>query len=118
MSTETAYCLDESITGRSAADILNFVLQHRDAKNFIFWVDNCTSQNKNWLLFSSFLQLINRSDVDLAAEKLEIKFLETEHTFMSADADLGTARKQLKQHQFVYDVEDFRFLPNGLKASA
>lgn len=30
-----------------------------ESKNLIFWVDNCSAQNKNWLLFTSCIHMVN-----------------------------------------------------------
>ena len=105
-----AFCWDESTAGRSASEIAStfaqFILRNRDIKTFIIWTDNCASQNKNWLLFSTLLRLVNRRD--LAVESIELKYLETGHTFMSADSDHGYAGRQLGKHECVYDLDDFR----------
>ncbi|KAG5882010.1 hypothetical protein JTB14_005567 [Gonioctena quinquepunctata] len=45
----------EALSGRSKHEILsayyNFFVFHRDMKNIVLWVDNCSAQNKNWTFF-------------------------------------------------------------------
>ena len=47
----------EALVGRSSSEIAScfetVIRFERDISSFIFWVDNCSSQNKNWCLFSS-----------------------------------------------------------------
>lgn len=80
----------EGITGRDAENIAStyriFITHHsnREIKNFVFWVDNCVAQNKNWTLLLILLKLVNSNET--AAETFEIKFIEPGHTFMSADS--------------------------------
>lgn len=99
----------EAIMGRSQADIIStfyrFFVHNRDAKNIVLWLDNCSSQNKNWALFSMFCYLVNSTEVSL--EQLEIKYFEPGHTFMSADAFHHQVEKSLKQKKKVLDFEDF-----------
>jgi len=35
--------------------ILALIKQERDVIDFIFWCDNCTGQNKNWILFTALV---------------------------------------------------------------
>lgn len=51
----------EGLLGRSKAEIISayyhFLIFHRDKKKIILWVDNCSSQNKNWTFFSFLFTL-------------------------------------------------------------
>ena len=42
----------EGIKGRNAPDVastyISFIRSNRDINDFVFWVDNCSGQNKNW----------------------------------------------------------------------
>jgi len=46
----------EGISGRKKEDFIstfsNFFTNHRDANTITIWLDNCSSQNKNWCLVS------------------------------------------------------------------
>ncbi|XP_050308053.1 uncharacterized protein LOC126744593 [Anthonomus grandis grandis] len=78
----------EGVAGRSKSDIIStfysFFLRHRDDKHIILWLDNCSAQNKNWALLSFFVSIVNSDEISL--KKLEIKYFEPGHTFMSADS--------------------------------
>ena len=75
--------------GRSAQEIAPaykfFIEYHRDVKNFVFWADNCSAENKNWYLFTLFTLLVN-SNITPYLNSITIKFFEAGHTFMSADS--------------------------------
>lgn len=68
-------------------------------------MDNCASQNKNWSLFSYIVWMINSTEIQVRT--IELNYLETGHTFMSADSFHHQVAKQLKQKGKVYDFEDF-----------
>ncbi|XP_030746373.1 uncharacterized protein LOC115891019 [Sitophilus oryzae] len=100
---------NEAISGRDKEDIVScfyaFFLKHRDAPKIILWLDNCSSQNKNWCLLSFFVRIINSSEI-LASEIL-INFFEPGHTFMSADSFHHQVELSLKRKGKVYDFNDF-----------
>lgn len=99
----------EGVAGRSKSDIIStfykFLLFHRDAKEITIWLDNCASQNKNWALYCFFIYLINSPEVNLNI--LKIKYLQSGHTFMSADSFHHQVEKSLKQTGKVLDFDDF-----------
>lgn len=101
----------EGVAGRSKSDIIstfyNFFLLHRDAREITIWLDNCAAQNKNWALYCFFVYLINSSEVNL--NFLKVKYLQTGHTFMSADSFHHQVEKSLKQAGKVLDFDDFKF---------
>ncbi|CAH1099867.1 unnamed protein product [Psylliodes chrysocephalus] len=100
----------EAIRGRKKEDIIStfhkFFLLKRDAKKIILWVDNCTSQNKNWAFFTFLVYIINSSDI--SAEVIEINYFEPGHTFMSADAFHHQVEKSLRKMKKVYDFPEFK----------
>lgn len=99
----------EGVAGRSKTDIIStfnaFFLCNRDEKHIILWLDNCSAQNKNWALMSFFVYIVNSDQVSL--EKLEVKFFEPGHTFMSADSFHHQVEMSLKNKIKVYDFCDF-----------
>lgn len=99
----------EAIAGRSKDDLIStfyaFFLANRDTKHITVWLDNCSSQNKNWSLFSFFIYIVNSSDVGI--EDLTIKFFEPGHTFMAADSFHHQVELSLKRNPKVYDYDDF-----------
>lgn len=105
----SAMVWDESTAGRKSGDIcctfIQFIIQNRDATTITIWADNCSGQNKNWLLFTSLLRTVHRNDI--AVQSITIKFLETGHTFMSADTEHAAAEKAIAKKQYILDIDDF-----------
>lgn len=99
----------EGVAGRSKDDIIStfhaFFLANRDVKHVTIWLDNCSSQNKNWGLFSFLIYIVNSSEV--AFEDITLKFFEPGHTFMAADHFHHQVELSLKRRKKVYDFEDF-----------
>lgn len=105
----TAIIWHEAISGRSTQDITStfyaFLLSIRDAKQVVLWLDNCSSQNKNWTLFTFFVHIVNSGEV--ALESLTVKYFEPGHTFMGADSFHHQVERSLSRKGKVYDFEDF-----------
>lgn len=101
----------EATTGRKKEDLIStyhmFMIHHRDAKEFLIWCDNCTSQNKNWALFSFLAYIINSDEI--RANQISIKYLDKGHTYMSADSFHHQVELSMKhQHKnILYDFHDF-----------
>ena len=101
----------EVLAGRSSSEIAScfetVIRYERDISFFIFWVDNCSSQNKNWCLFSFLTTIVNLPNI--AAKEIILKFFETGHTFMSADSVHADVEKVMRcqKHGDVYDFRDF-----------
>lgn len=99
----------EGIAGRSKEDLIStfyaFFLANRDMNKITIWLDNCSSQNKNWTLISFFIYAVNSSEI--ALEDLVIKYFEPGHTFMAADSFHHQVELSLKRKNKVYDFDDF-----------
>lgn len=100
----------EAIQGRKKEDIISafykFFLSQRDAKKIILWVDNCSSQNKNWAFFTFLVYIVNSSHI--SANVIDINYLEPGHTFMSADSFHHQVEKSLRKVKKVYDFTEFK----------
>lgn len=65
-----SYCVlwHEAVAGRKAENIADSILsimrEKRYTNNFIFWANNCTGQNKNWVLFTSLICTLNSKKND------------------------------------------------------
>jgi hypothetical protein len=99
------------VAGRSASDIAsafwNFLVNRlRDKNRIILWADNCSAQNKNWLIFTVMTLAVNSPE--LAAESIEIKYLVAGHTFMSAGSVHHQIENGLKKHGDVCDWIEFK----------
>lgn len=68
----------EGIAGRSAAEITSAymaaLVKERDVCHSVFWVDNCSAQNKNWCLLTALVSLVN-SDIT-SREDINLKYFE------------------------------------------
>ena len=101
----------EALAGRSSSETAScfeaVIRYERDISSFIFWVDNCSSQNKNWCLFSSLTTIVNLPNI--AAKEIILKFFETGHTFMSADSVHAGIKKEMRsqKHGNAYEFKDF-----------
>jgi hypothetical protein len=99
---------DESIAGRKKEDIASayhsMVEKQRDITKMIFWLDNCSAQNKNWTLYSMFLKVVNNSNSQ--QHEITLKYLVPGHTHMMADSIHGHIEKKLRRARDVYDLKD------------
>ena len=62
-------------------------------------MDNCSDQNKNWILYTLFVNEANLINVTI--NETVMKYFEPGHTFMSADSfhhkvEQGMKKKKLK----------------------
>lgn len=100
----------EAITGRKKEDIISsfyaFFLSFRDTESVTLWLDNCSSQNKNWTLFSFFVYLVNNCP-HVSINKIEICYFEPGHTFMAADSFHHQVEMAMKHYGKIYDFHDF-----------
>ena len=80
------YCVmwHEAIAGRKAPDVVSSYLRMlqecTNHDNVWFWADSCSTQKKNWFLFTGLLQCVNT----WGPAEVTIKFLEKGHTFMDS----------------------------------
>ncbi|KAG5269081.1 hypothetical protein AALO_G00198090 [Alosa alosa] len=101
----------EGVAGRSAKEVTSAYAaaleKERDTKHVIYWVDNCSAQNKNWLLLTSLVTLVNSDTI--SAEDVTLKFFEPGHTFMSADSFHHGVEQEMRRRPggVVFDFEDF-----------
>ncbi|XP_050509131.1 uncharacterized protein LOC126886301 [Diabrotica virgifera virgifera] len=99
----------EAISGRSKEDIVSafyaFLLANRDTTNITIWLDNCSSQNKNWTLIYFLIFIVNSSVI--AAESVILKYFQSGHTFMAADSFHHQVEMSLIRMKKVYDFNDF-----------
>ena len=71
------------------------ITKERSTSSFIYWVDNCTAQNKNWILFSCLIILVNSLKTNV--HDVTIKYFEPRHTFMSADSVHAGVEKEMRK---------------------
>lgn len=106
----TAVIWHEAIRGRSKEDLISTFYAYfstvRDVEHIILWLDNCSSQNKNWCLYCFFVYLVNSSENDL--KMLELKYFEPGHTFMAADSFHHCVEQSLRKKGKIYDYSDYK----------
>ena len=99
----------EGIRERTAADVastfVSFIRKNRDAKDFIFWLNNCSAQNKNWYLYTALLNGVNLEGG--YASSATLKYFEPDHTFMPADNFHHQVEQRTCQKKKVEDFQDF-----------
>lgn len=107
-ASEKAILWHEACAGRDGEDIVSaywsWLLEQRDKRYITLYADNCTAQNKQWALFTCLLFAVN-SDF-ITARAIQMKFLESGHTFMSADSVHHKCEMALR-HKQVADFADF-----------
>jgi len=108
----------EGIAGRDASDVTSSyyraIQRASHANSFVFWVDNCSAQNKNWTLYSGLASLVN---CDHGPELVIIKYFEPGHTYMRADSVHGCIGKAMKKEEQILNWEDFTSLVNNASKS-
>lgn len=95
------------MSGRKAKDVTSSyvkVMREVGEKNIVFWADNCTGQNKNYILYTALLHEVN---TESCPETVTIKYLEKGHTFMAADSVHGAIGRSMKRHERISDFGDF-----------
>ncbi|KAJ8369363.1 hypothetical protein SKAU_G00093910 [Synaphobranchus kaupii] len=68
----------EGTVGRSASEVTSAYAtaleKERDTEHIVYWVDNCSAQNKNWCLLSSLVCLVNSNTI--STEDITLKYFE------------------------------------------
>src|SRR5258705_4286135 len=105
------YCMlwHEAESGRSAHDIasafLKFLHQIRDHEKVILWLDNCSAQNKNYVIFSALMAAVNSARI--STSEIILRYLVSGHTSMSPDGIHGKIEQKMRKPGNVYDITDF-----------
>uniref|UniRef100_A0A2A4J600 DUF7869 domain-containing protein n=1 Tax=Heliothis virescens TaxID=7102 RepID=A0A2A4J600_HELVI len=106
----TAMLWHEGESGRKAYDVatayvLFLKMYCRDDKTVILYADNCNAQNKNKILYSALLRIINDCSNDI--QTIKIEYLEPGHTYMSADSVHGAITNKINKSGNLYDLDDY-----------
>lgn len=109
----------DGIAGRKQEDIMSafyyFLLRNRDVENVHIWLDNCSSQNKNWLLYAMLTHMINSEDI--ATQRITLHYFEPGHTFMSCDQVHHQVELAMKKKGKLYDFTDFEECVSSINKS-
>ena len=88
----------EALRGRGAENIVDsvytVVTAEKDVQEFIFWMDNCSSQNKNWVLYTSLVMMVNREE---GPKRITLKYLTKGHTHNAADGIHGNIETKMRK---------------------
>ena len=112
---------NEAISGRNAEDVSSAYVHYmrhplcRDKTKFLFYMDNCTGQNKNWTIYTAMVNEVNREG---GPEEIIFRYFEKGHTFMSADSFHHQVEKGMKIEKNVYDGADFERIVNQTGVAA
>jgi len=97
----------EATSGRNAADLASafwsFFTTLNCSDPIILWLDNCSAQNKNWILFSMLVRAVNHFNFP----SVTLKFFEPGHTFMAADSVHAGIEKEMKKQKVIFDFPDY-----------
>lgn len=95
--------------GRKASDVAavftHALMKDRDYDTIVYYLDNCSGQNKNWTLFSTMVKLINTDH--MVASRITFKYFEPGHTFMSADSIHAKLERSMAKTK-VFDFNDLK----------
>ena len=69
----------------------------------ITWCDNCSGQNKNFIILCVWQYLIATKNFSA----IEQKFPETGHTFLDSDRDFAHIEKKVRKEQNIYTVDQY-----------
>ena len=104
---------NEAIAGRKDENVTSSwikAIEHlaggyiQNSREIILWADNCGAQNKCWTLFTALCWLVNSSS---PLDTITVKYLESGHTFMSADSFHHKVELSIKQSKMLYHFQDF-----------
>lgn len=105
------YCAiwHEGLAGRDGNNIVDAIFrvfhEERDVNEFILWSDNCTGQNKNWILYTSLVWLVNQES---GPNCVTLRYLTKGHTHMSADGIHGNIEQKISRIGNIYDFNDLK----------
>ena len=84
---------------------MEFARQNRDAKSIIYYCDNCSSQNKCWILYSAMPRIVN--DTQSATHDITFNYFEAGHSYKSADSVHGSIQRKLNTCTILGDPTDY-----------
>lgn len=70
------------------------------------WSDTCAAQNRNHHLMSMFIYAVNSID---NLNTVDVKYLESGHSYLECDSMHGIIERKLKRHQ-VYSPPEMRMI--------
>ncbi|CAH1646168.1 unnamed protein product [Spodoptera littoralis] len=111
-SKDEAHCnvWVEGEAGRGAQEVGSCLIKHiterldDNVKFLILWSDSCGGQNRNIKLILMLKAMLNEHP---SLDQINIKFLESGHSFLPNDTDFGKIECALKRQQRLYTPDDY-----------
>lgn len=111
-SKDEAHCnvWVEGEAGRGAQEVGSCLIKHiterlnGDVKRLILWSDSCGGQNRNIKLTLMLKAVLNEHPT---LDQINIRFLESGHSFLPNDTDFGKIECALKRQQRLYTPDDY-----------
>lgn len=101
------YVWDESNGMKGSSEIGTGLILYmtnlpKDIKHVVTYSDSCGGQNRNQFIASAMMYVVNNTQI----ETVDLKFLESGHTYLEADAMHATIERARK-HKKVYTTEEW-----------
>ncbi|KAL0821958.1 hypothetical protein ABMA28_005346 [Loxostege sticticalis] len=111
-SKDEAHCnvWVEGEAGRGAQEVGSCLIKHiterldSNVKCLILWSDSCGGQNRNIKLILMLKAMLNEHPT---LDQINLKFLESGHSFLPNDTDFGKIECALKRQQRLYTPDDY-----------
>ncbi|CAK1598006.1 unnamed protein product [Parnassius mnemosyne] len=111
-SNDEAHCnvWVEGEAGRGAQEVGSCLIKHiterldGNVRHLILWCDSCGGQNRNIKLTLMLKAMLNEHPT---LDQINIKFLESGHSFLPNDSDFGKIECALKLQQRLYTPDDY-----------
>ena len=101
----------EAIAGRTASEMATSMLAFLtndalpEADKIPIWLDNCSYQNKNYLLFQAMQAAVENGDVPF--NEVEFRYFVVGHSFMAAESYHSRIEAEFKKMEVVLNFRDF-----------
>ncbi|XP_050504305.1 uncharacterized protein LOC126883102 [Diabrotica virgifera virgifera] len=111
-STNTPYCFlwKEGVAGRGAQEVGSCLKKYielylkKGVEELILWSDSCGGQNRN----IKIVLLLKTTLMEHPTLKtIQLKYLESGHSFLQNDTDFGQIERGIKNQVRLYTMEDF-----------
>lgn len=73
--------------------------------SLVVWLDNCSGQNKNYVLFQTLFTAVKTQEIPF--QTLTLKYFVPGHSFMAADSFHAAVEKRMAKDRNILDFSDF-----------
>ena len=102
-----------AVAGRTGCEVTDAVLRLQNApqlpsdeyEHLVILLNNCTGQNKNYIMFSTLYVTIRTGIIPFST--LTLKFFIPGHSFMSADAFHAAVERNIKKNRVHLNIQEF-----------